>query len=119
MLSESDRRKAADLLLQAQRERKPVSAARRGRARFAEHEGQLDLDARYAEIGMRHLGAVRQHHVVEQVPVVGFIDLRGALHGLGGESDLVADEPASRGATLTISRWPQAPRCGHTSTGAT
>ena len=41
---------------------------------------------------MRDLGAVRDHHVVEEVPVIRLVDLRGALHGLGGEADLVADQ---------------------------
>ena len=60
--------------------------------RLAEHEGELDLDPRPAIILVRHPGAVGHHHVVEQVAVVRLVDLRGALHRLGGEADLVADQ---------------------------
>ncbi len=59
---------------------------------LAEHEGELDLDARPAIVGMRHLGAVRDDHVVVQVAEIRLVDLRGALHRLGGQADLVADQ---------------------------
>ena len=38
------------------------------------------------------LRAVCDHHVVEQMPVVGLVDLRGPLHRLRGQADLVADQ---------------------------
>src|SRR5215510_2071709 len=60
--------------------------------RLAEHEGQLDLHPRPAVIGVLNLGTVGDHHVVEQVPIVGLVDLRRALHRLGGEADLVPDQ---------------------------
>ena len=60
--------------------------------RLAHDEGELDLDPRPAIVRVRNLGAVGDHHVVEQVPVVGLVDLRGALHRLGGQPDLVADQ---------------------------
>src|SRR2546430_1315964 len=59
---------------------------------LAEDEGEFDLDPRPAIIRVRYLGSVRHHHMVEQVPVVRLVDLRGALHRLRGETDLVADE---------------------------
>jgi hypothetical protein len=67
--------------------------------RFAEDEGQLDLDPRPAIILMRDLGTVGDHHVIKQVAIVRLVDLRGALHRLGGEADLVADQ---RGAGLDL-----------------
>ena len=63
---------------------------------LAEHEGELDLDAGQAEILVRHLGAVGDHHVVEQVAVIRLVDLGGALHRLRGEPDLVADQLGAR-----------------------
>src|SRR5262245_25518857 len=60
--------------------------------RLAEHEGELDLHPRLAVIGLLNLGTVGDHHVVEQVPIVGLVDLRRALHRLGGEADLVPDQ---------------------------
>ena len=41
---------------------------------------------------VRYLRAVGDHHVVEQVPVVGLVDLRGSLHRLRGQADLMTDE---------------------------
>ena len=41
---------------------------------------------------MRHLGPVRDHHVVEQIAVVRLVDLRRLLHRLRSEADLVADQ---------------------------
>jgi hypothetical protein len=46
---------------------------------------------------MRHLGAVGDHHVVEQVAVIRLVDLRGALHRLRGQPDLVADQLGAGG----------------------
>ena len=43
--------------------------------RLAHHECKLDLDARQAEILMRHLGAVGDHHRIEQMAVIGLVDL--------------------------------------------
>ena len=60
--------------------------------RLAHDEGKLDLHPRPAIIRMRDLGAVRDHHVVEQVPVVRLVDLRGALHGFRGQPNLVPDQ---------------------------
>ena len=62
---------------------------------LAHDEGELHLDTRLAVVFVRHLGAVADHLVVENVAVVRLVDLRGALHGLGGEADLVADELAA------------------------
>ncbi len=59
---------------------------------LAENERQLDLDPRPAIILVRHLGAVGNHHGVEQMAVVRLVDLRGALHRLRGQPDLVADQ---------------------------
>jgi hypothetical protein len=64
--------------------------------RLAEHEGELDLDARRAVVLVRHLGAVGDDHRLEQVAVVRLVDLRGGLHRLGGEPDLVADQLLAR-----------------------
>src|SRR5580765_123255 len=64
--------------------------------RLSEHEGELDLDARQAVIRVRHLGAVGHHHGIEQVPVVGLIDLRRGLHRLRGQAHLVADQLRAR-----------------------
>src|SRR2546422_5900658 len=63
---------------------------------LAENEGELDLDARDAVVRVRDFRAVGDHHSVEQMPVVGLVDLRGGLHRLGGEPDLVSDEPRAR-----------------------
>jgi len=41
---------------------------------------------------MSHLGPILDQHVVEQMAVIRLVDLRGGLHCLGGQSDLVADE---------------------------
>ncbi len=60
--------------------------------RLAQDESKLDLDPRQAIILMRNARAVGDHHVVEQVAVIRLVDLRGALHRLRGEADLVADE---------------------------
>ena len=62
---------------------------------LAEDEGELHLDPRLAVIRMRHLGAVADHLVVEDIAVVRLVDHRGALHRLGGEADLVADDLAA------------------------
>src|SRR5262249_49684021 len=45
-----------------------------------------------AIILVRNLGAVRDHHVVEQMAVIWLVDLRGALHRFRGQADLVADK---------------------------
>ena len=58
----------------------------------AHDERELDLDPRPAIILVRNLGPVRDHHVVEEMPVIRLIDLRGTLHGLRGQADLVADQ---------------------------
>ncbi len=65
--------------------------------RLAENEGEFDLDPRQAEIPVRDLGAVGDHHMVEQMAVIRLVDLGGALHRLGGETDLVADQPGAGG----------------------
>ena len=70
--------------------------------RLAENECELDLDARRAVIGVRHLGAVGDHHVVEQMSVIRFVDLRGLLHRLRGEADLVADQLAALSDLLAL-----------------
>jgi hypothetical protein len=57
-----------------------------------ENEGELDLDARQAVARVLHLCAVGDHHRIHQVPVVGLVDLRGRLHRLRGQPDLVADQ---------------------------
>jgi hypothetical protein len=62
---------------------------------FAKQEGELNLNARYAVVGVNNLRTIVEHHVVEQVPVVRLIYLRGPLHGLGGEAHLVTDELAA------------------------
>jgi len=62
---------------------------------LAHDEGELDLDPRLAVVGVRHFGAVADHLVVEDVAVVRLVDHRGALHRLGGQADLVADELAA------------------------
>ena len=65
--------------------------------RLAHDEGELDLDPRPAIVLVRNLGAIRDHHVVEEVPVIRLVDLRGALHRLGGQPDLVADQLGAAG----------------------
>ncbi len=60
--------------------------------RHTQNEGKLDLDPRPAIVLVRNFGAVRDHHVIEQVPVIRLVDLRGALHRLRGQADLVADQ---------------------------
>ena len=59
---------------------------------LAQDESELDLDPRRAVVGVRHLGAVGDHLIVEDVAVVRLVDHRRALHRLGGEPDLVADQ---------------------------
>jgi hypothetical protein len=44
---------------------------------------------------VRHLGAIGDHHIVEQMAIIRLVDLRRLLHGLGGESDLMADQLAA------------------------
>ncbi len=61
------------VLGRAQHVGEPDSGAFQG---LAENEGELDLDARHAVVRVRHLRAVRNHHIVEQVSVVGLVDLR-------------------------------------------
>src|SRR5262245_21744001 len=53
--------------------------------RFAKNEGELDLDSRRAIVGMGHLGAIGDHHIVKQMTVVRLVDLRRLLHGLRSE----------------------------------
>ena len=65
--------------------------------RLAKHESEFDLDPRHAVIGVLDLGAVGDHHVVEQMAIIRLVDLRGALHRLGGQADLVADQLRARG----------------------
>src|SRR5262249_16831242 len=60
--------------------------------RLAHDEGELDLDPRPAIILVRNLGAVRDHHIVEEVPIIRLVDLRGVLHSLRRQADLVADQ---------------------------
>ena len=55
----------------------------------------FDLDPGPAKFLVWDLRAVRDHHAVEQMPVVGLIDLRGALHRLRSQPDLVSDELGS------------------------
>lgn len=63
--------------------------------RLREHEGQLDFDAHVGEaVELDHRSRL-EHHVVVDDPVVGFGDAGRELHHLGGEADLVADEPAA------------------------
>ena len=62
---------------------------------LAHDEGELDLDPRLAIVRVRHLGAVADHLVVEDVAVVRLVDHRGALHRLRGQADLVADQLAA------------------------
>ena len=59
---------------------------------LAEHEGELDLDARPAIVGVLHLGAVRDDVVVVQIAEVRLVDVGGALHRLRGQPHLVADQ---------------------------
>ena len=63
---------------------------------LAHDESKFDLDARLAEIGVVHLGAVGDHLVVEDVAVIRLVDHRRALHGLGGQTDFVADQLGAR-----------------------
>jgi hypothetical protein len=46
---------------------------------------------------MLHAGAVGDHHVVEQIAVIGLVDLRGALHRLRGQPHLVTDQLGAAG----------------------
>ena len=46
----------------------------------------------WLRIFVRDFGAVRDHHVVEQIAEVRLVDLRRALHGLRREPDLMADQ---------------------------
>ena len=59
---------------------------------LAHDEGEFDLDARLAVVGVLHLGAVGNHLVVEDVAVIRLVDHGGALHRLGGETHFVADQ---------------------------
>ena len=68
---------------------------------LAHDEGQFDLDARLAVIGMQDLGAVADHLVVEDIAVIRLVDHRGALHRLRGQADLVADQSGA-GRDLAI-----------------
>ena len=65
--------------------------------RLGQHEGEFRLDARHAVIRVRHLRAVMQHHVVEQMAVVRLVDLRRLLHCLRGQADLVTEQLAAAG----------------------
>src|SRR6266851_1348102 len=73
--------------------------------RLAKHEREFDLDARNDEAAVRQFGAVLKKHVIEQRAIIGLVDLRGILHRLGGESDLVPLEPVSLG---DLDRHPRA-----------
>src|SRR6516164_2604528 len=64
--------------------------------RFAQHKGKLDFDPRHAIIFMSDARAIGDHHAVEEMSVVRLVDLRRALHRLGGKPDLVADELGAR-----------------------
>ena len=68
--------------------------------RLAEHERELDLDPRHAVVGVRHLDAVVQQHVVQQMAVVRLVDLRGLLHRLRRQPDLVADDLRAGGGLV-------------------
>ena len=61
--------------------------------RLLQYESQFRFHPRYAEIRVPHLGPILYQHIVEQMPVIRLVDLRRRLHCLGGQSDLVADEP--------------------------
>ncbi len=65
--------------------------------RLAKHEGKFDFDTRHAIILVRNAGAVSDHHAVEEMAIIGLVDLRRALHGLGGKTDLVPDELGAGG----------------------
>src|SRR5882672_3626253 len=54
--------------------------------------GELDLDARQAVVGVLHLRAVGDHHIVQQMAVVGLVDLGRGLHRLRGQPDFMADQ---------------------------
>ena len=46
-------------------------------------------------------GSVLEHlHLVEQVPVVGFVDVHHLLHGLRRQADLVSDHAGALGDPL-------------------
>src|SRR6266850_2195510 len=77
----------------AQHVREPDSGTLQG---FSENEGELDLDARDTVVRVRHFRAVGNHHVIQEMSVVWLADLRGGLHRLRREPDLVADEPRAR-----------------------
>ncbi len=59
---------------------------------LAHDEGEFDLDPRLAVVGVFHLGAVGDHLVVKDEAEIRLVDHRRALHRLGGETDLVADQ---------------------------
>jgi hypothetical protein len=63
--------------------------------RARQHEGELGFDAQLQEAIGRDDGAVAMEHVVEQDAEVGLGDVDGALHGLGGQADLVAFDAAA------------------------
>jgi hypothetical protein len=65
--------------------------------RLAHDEGELDLDPRQAEVLMPDARAIGDHHIVEQEAEVRLVDLRGALHCLRGEANLVADQLGAGG----------------------
>ena len=60
-----------------------------------QQKSHLRFDARSAERGHRHLGAVGQHHAVEDVAEVGLVDPEEFLHRRGGEPDLVTAQHAT------------------------
>ena len=70
--------------------------------RRAKNESKFDFDARRAVVGVRYFGAVSDHHIIEQMPIVGLVDLRRLLHRLGREPDLVPDQLATLSHLLPL-----------------
>src|SRR5690606_36835171 len=62
---------------------------------LAHNEGEFDLNARLAVVLMRHLCAVTNHLVVEDVAIVRLVDHGRTLHRLGGQPHLVTDQLAA------------------------
>ena len=58
--------------------------------RLSENEREFHFQARHDEALGWNAGAIGEEHVVEQYSVIGLADIRGILHGLRRQADLVA-----------------------------
>ncbi len=65
--------------------------------RLRENKGELDFDAGDDEAGEGEFGAIVEEHVIKERAVIGFADVGGILHSLGGEADFVTFDTAAGG----------------------